>query len=129
MTTTTINKVYAIRGAITVDENTTQAIQDASVNLVKVLRSKNKIADNEFISLTASSTVDITKAYPVTFMRESPFIPKGTPFFSTQEPNIEGSLPFCIRIIVLIQKQQLDFKPIHFYLKGAKVLRPDLVGN
>jgi len=122
-----MSKVFAIRGAITVDENTESAIKAASVDLVKILRVKNKIGDDEFISLQASSTQDITKAYPVKFMRESPFIPNGTPFFSSQEPPIEDTLPLCIRIIVLVQKEDITFKPVHFYLKGAKVLRPDLL--
>ena len=124
-----MNKIFAIRGAITVDENTEMAIKMASVNLVKTLRVKNKIEDDEIISITTSSTVDITKAYPVKFMRESPFIPSCTPFFSSLEPSIEGSLPLCIRIIVLIQKEDVDFKAVHFYLRGAKVLRPDLLDN
>jgi len=126
------NTVYAIRGAITVEENTVEAIETASIEIVKVLRAKNKIADHEFISFTASTTADITKAYPVTFIRQSPHIPSTVPFFSTQEPQIEGSLPLCIRIVVLIQKLQNPgeiYLPVHFYLRGAKVLRPDLAGG
>ena len=42
------------------------------------------------------------------------------------EPEIEGGLPLCIRVMMFIEK---NIEPHHVYLRGARVLRKDLAGK
>ena len=66
-------KVYAIRGAITVDENTEEAISSASVSLIKRIKEKNVF--DSAVCILISTTADITAAYPAKAVRESGILP------------------------------------------------------
>ena len=50
------------------------------------------------------------------------------PLFDARQLAIEGSLPHCIRVLLLVdtEKGQKDIR--HIYLGGAAKLRPDLAG-
>jgi len=117
-------QVYGIRGATTIDSNTAANIKKASVELIKELLDKNKIKSKDIVSITISSTGDITKSYPAKHIRECGLTAEA-PLFSSLEPNIEGALPLCIRI--LLHTQGNTILPVrHIYLHGAKNLRPDI---
>jgi len=120
-------KQYAIRGATTIAKNETQDIKNESIELIKQMMSVNDVQKNDCVYLKCSITTDITRAHPAKFIRESGFIGE-TPLFSCNEPEIENQLKLCIRLMLLIQKDDNEnFKANHIYLNGAKTLRPDLV--
>jgi len=114
-------QLYAIRGATTVGSDSLDEIRCASVELIQAIVETNGIKPEETVSLIATSTSDIRAAYPVKFMRESGII-GDTPVFSACEPDIAGGLPLCIRVLWHIQKDDVDFKPKHVYLRGARTL-------
>jgi len=72
-----------------------------------------------------SATSDLNAVFPAQAARELGW--KQVPLFDMQEIDVPGSLPRCIRILIQIncQKSQTEIK--HCYLKGAKILRKDLV--
>lgn len=111
--------MVAIRGAITVRENTAADIDEASVELIRTLAEKNDIA--EAVCIIISTTADITAKYPATAIRESGVL--AAPLFSCAEPGIDGALKMCIRVMVLTDK---DITAKHVYLRGARSLRKDL---
>ncbi len=117
--------IYAIRGAITVDENTESEICRRSVELMReiVLRNPNV---SHIVSTVISTTDDITAFYPARAIRESGVI--DSPLFSCKEPSIDGGLPLCIRVLVTAVSET-ESKPNHVYLGGAKALRKDLVNE
>mgnify|MGYP000302668060 FL=1 len=43
------------------------------------------------------------------------------------EPEIDGALKKCIRILMHINSDKQNKDMVHAYLRGATVLRPDLV--
>ena len=49
-----------------------------------------------------------------------------TPLFCMQEMAVVGSLPHCIRVLILWNTDLEPGEIRHVYLEGAKVLRPDL---
>ena len=55
---------YAIRGAITVDDNTPQQILDNTTVLLKEIIRRNKIDYNEIISIIFTGTKDLDSIYP-----------------------------------------------------------------
>ena len=118
-------KTYAIRGATTIKLNTITEIKSASLELLNELLQKNSLDKCDLISLTTTTTQDITAAYPVKFMRDSNLC-GDMPFFSCSEPNIDNALQFCIRVLLLVQLDNTNFKPQHIYLNNAKILRPDI---
>lgn len=47
----------------------------------------------------------------------------------TNEMEVPGSLRMCIRVLMHVNTDIPNDKIKHVYLKGAKVLRPDLQNN
>lgn len=120
-----INLIRAVRGAITVDNNTIQDIHDAVCLLLKKIIETNDIATKDIVSCVFTMTNDLDAAYPAKFAREK-FDFSLVPMICYQELDIKGSLRKCLRILLTYncEKEQNEIK--HIYLKGAKTLRPDL---
>ena len=114
----------AIRGAITIEENTVEAIKDNSILMLQELVQANNLLPEDIVQVTFTATKDINKAYPAKFAREIGW--HNVPLICLQEMDVEGSLAMCIRVVLLVEKADLA-QVKHVYLKGAKVLRPDLV--
>lgn len=111
----------AIRGATTVASDCEKEIRESVKELLTEIKEKNALKIENIVCITFSSTSDIHSFYPAKAGREAGFF--GVPLFSAQEPEIYGSLPLCIRVLVLAEGVD---KPEHVYLRGAKVLRRDL---
>lgn len=114
-------KIYAIRGATTVDSDSEDEISRRSVELIKKI-TENNVFDYA-VSLVISATKDITASYPAKAVRESGVI--NVPLFSCIEPDIKGALPLCIRMMLTVVSQS-DVDVRHAYMRGAKMLRKDL---
>ena len=116
----------AVRGAIQVEVNTRQAIEEASVRLIREILGANGIAENHIVSIVFSITEDLTAANPATGLRQVGFA--DTALFCAQEPRIDGSLPRVVRALVTFESlERRETVPV--YLDGARVLRPDLGGG
>ena len=114
-----------IRGAITVEENKKEQIEQAARTLVTKILSLNGFHADAISAVIFSVTQDLTAAFPATGLRQL----KGfrlVPLFDTVEPNIEGSLPLCIRVLILVDTEKEPQELCHVYLGEARKLRPDL---
>lgn len=123
-----INQIFSLRGATTIDNNTSIEIINSSVELMQALILANDLVNKDFeiVSIIASTTTDVTAFYPVRAIRESNLAPN-VPLFSCIEPSIENSLPLAIRFLLQVtSKSDTIVLPKHVYLKGAKNLRQDL---
>ena len=100
-----------VRGAITVEEDRKEAIWSAAATLVETMLRENGIAPETIGAAIFSATEDLVSAFPY-----------------ARQLAIEGSLPHCIRVLLLVdtEKGQKDIR--HIYLGGAAKLRPDLAG-
>ena len=114
-----------IRGATTVDENDREKIWLAAQNLITKLLSMNELRSAQIGAAIFSSTEDLTAGFPSTGVRQLPSLDV-VPMFDTREPAVEGSLPLCIRVLLLVDVDNPAKKIFHVYLNGAKILRPDL---
>ena len=112
-----------IRGAITIKNNSESEIRANTLILLEEILNSNQITASDVESVIFTATKDITKAYPAKFAREIGF--ENATLMCTQEMNVEGSLPFCIRVLMFVNNVDLS-SPTHVYLKGAEKLRPDL---
>ncbi len=115
-----------IRGATTVDVNDREHIRHAAQVLMTQLMSANQLSADQVGAAIFSSTEDLTAAFPTTGVRQLPTFAM-IPMFDTREPAVEGSLPMCIRVLLLVDVERSAREIRHVYLKGAMSLRPDLL--
>ena len=115
-----------IRGAITVKENSKEEIWNAAQLLITKILSTNDISLENIGAIIFSSTKDLTAAFPTAGVRQLPGF-NFVPFFDAQETFVEGSLPLCIRVLILADIEKNISEINHVYLGKAQNLRPDLV--
>ena len=110
-----------IRGAITVEENTPEAIGSATIKLLKEMVKRNNI-DVSLISHTIFTlTHDLDADFPAKYARIN-LKWKTVPMMCYNEINVPNSLPRCLRILIVINCSE-NFEPEFVYLEGAESLR------
>uniref|UniRef100_A0ACD5GY67 Chorismate mutase n=1 Tax=Desertifilum tharense IPPAS B-1220 TaxID=1781255 RepID=A0ACD5GY67_9CYAN len=119
-------RVRAIRGAITVPENTKEAIAEAVTELLDELEARNSIDPEEIVSVTFSVTRDLDAIFPAAIARKRPHW-ENVPLLDVQQMHVEGYLERCIRLLIHINLPVEHRAIVHPYLRQAKTLRPDLV--
>lgn len=121
-----INKkrLYGIRGAVCT-ENVVSSIQESVAQLAKEIYQKNKLNEEDIVSIQFTMTSDLNVLNPAAALRKAGY---GTQcaLFCSAEPFIEGGLKKVIRVLITTY---LDDKPVHVYTGGAEVLRPDYVSK
>jgi chorismate mutase len=116
-------RLFALRGAITVDENESTAILSATAELVQALMDRNGIGPDDCVSCIFTLTDDLDAAFPAKAARSLGF--ERVPLLCTREVPVPGSLPRVIRILIHYYAPE-DHQPEHVYLREARVLRSDL---
>lgn len=114
-----------IRGAITVDDNSEDSILIETKILLNELIKSNNLKKEDIFSMIFSTTKDLTKVAPAKAARNLGFTDIGLMCFNEME--VENSLEKCIRVMFFINKDMNRENIKHIYLKGATILRPDLV--
>lgn len=116
--------IVAIRGAITLEENTSREIISRTKDLLSKIKTLNNLDQNKVISILFSATEDLNAEYPAKAARKLGYTKAGLMCFN--EMQVENSLKKCIRVMILYSG---DIEPDcvqHVYLGEAKTLRPDL---
>ncbi len=116
--------VRAIRGAITVPENTKKEILDSTKELLLEILERNEIKTDDLISIIFTMTNDLDAVFPAVAAREIGLI--DVPLMCTNEIAVPGSLSSCVRILLQFNTDKTNHDLVHVYLKGASILRPDL---
>ncbi|MEB3163174.1 MAG: chorismate mutase [Prochlorothrix sp.] len=117
-------RVRAIRGAITVPENTAEAIREAVTELLDEVEAHNDLDPGEIVSLTFAVTRDLDAMFPAAAARSRPGW-SDVPLLDVQQMYVEGSLERCIRILLHFNCPELAPPVQHIYLRHARALRPD----
>lgn len=120
--------LVAIRGATTTEKNNAEMIKTASVEMVKKIVQENNVNQEDIVMVFLTMTADLT-AYNASAAIRIGMDWSDVPFFTSQEPNIDGMLERCIRVLIQCKstKAKQDIK--HVYLNKALSLRPDLSEN
>ncbi len=114
-----------IRGAISVDANSAEAIVAATRELLERIIAANGLAADDVASVILSATADLDAAYPARAVREMGWV--NVPLLCMQEMAVVGSLARCIRVLVHWNTDLAPAQIRHVYLDRACVLRPDLM--
>ncbi len=114
-----------VRGAITVEENSSEAILEATRTLLETIVAENGMKAEEIASVIFTATADLDAVYPAVAARELGWVT--VPLLCTQEMRVAGSLPRCIRVLLHWNTERAPAQIRHIYLGEAQRLRPDLV--
>lgn len=118
--------VRAIRGATTIVRDDAELIRAATRELLEQIVSRNALATDDIISVIFTVTADLTSEFPAHAARALGWV--DVPLLCTMEIPVPGSLTHCIRVLLHIESDRDRDEIAHVYLRGATVLRPDLVG-
>ena len=116
-------KITFIRGATTATGNSVGEIEDAVVELINELISRNNLIKKNLLSITFTATKDLDACFPASIARKCNEL-DSVAFLDCQQMYVSNDVNFCIRILAQVLLPPNN--PVnHPYLKGASKLRPD----
>ena len=115
----------ALRGAVTVPEDTPEAVASQVETLLRESFARNGVAAEDLVSIIFTATDDIRSVFPAQVARERLGL-ADVPLLCARELNIDGALPSVIRMLVHFYSDRARDEVEHVYLGAATALRPDL---
>ncbi len=112
-----------VRGAITVDANTREAILQAATELLSQMVLANDVQPEDVASVFFTTTRDLNADFPALAARQMGW--NDVALLCAHEMDVPGGLPMCLRILLQINTEKQAEEMAHVYLRGARVLRPD----
>ena len=116
-------KIKIIRGATTASGNSVEEIEDAVIELINELISRNNLIKNNLLSITFTATKDLNACFPASIARKFNGL-DSVAFLDCQQMQVSNDIDFCIRIMAQVLLPP-DIPIKHPYLRGASKLRSD----
>lgn len=116
--------VRALRGATTIDEDTTEHITERVTALLHEMFERNGVDHDDIISIVFTATDDIHATFPATAARTVGL--GDVPLLCARELDIIDGTPRCIRVLAHLMTDQARNELHHVYLEQARSLRDDL---
>ncbi len=110
-----------IRGATTADENTKEAILEATKELLAAIVEANGIDTQDIAATFFTTTQDLNAEFPAVGARQMGWV--DVPLMCGHEMNVPDGQPMCIRVLALVNTEKSQREMSHVYLKGAIGLR------
>jgi chorismate mutase len=118
-------KLRALRGAITVDENTADAILEGTEELLRAVLARNELDADDLVSCIFTTTGDLDAEFPAVAARRIGL--SSVPLLGAREMDRPDALPRVIRLLVHCYADP-ERPAQHVYLRDAVQLRQDLQG-
>ncbi|HYW79746.1 MAG TPA: chorismate mutase [Thermoguttaceae bacterium] len=112
-----------VRGATTVEVNTSAEILEATRQLLALMIRQNGIEEKDVASVIFSTTVDLDAEFPALAARQLGWL--DVALMCVHELDVPGSLQRCIRILLHWNTEKPSDGIIHVYIRDAARLRPD----
>jgi chorismate mutase len=116
-------RLFALRGAISVDRNDADEIIDATTTLMLEIVERNELVPEHVVSCIFTATNDLTAEFPAVAARALGF--DSVPLLCARELEVPGSLPRVIRVLIHYYAAD-EHVAHHVYLGEARALRADL---
>jgi len=116
------NYILGIRGATTATENTTEAILNATEELLQSIVEINQISLNEIAAVFLTATKDLNAAFPATAARVR-LSWDNIALMDGPHMDVPGSQPRCIRALILVNSSKNHTNIENIYLHEAKNLK------
>ncbi|MDD3588272.1 MAG: chorismate mutase [Thermoguttaceae bacterium] len=112
-----------LRGATTVEENTSAAILRATRELLALLIRYNNLNTEDIASAIFTTTPDLTAEFPALAARQLNWM--NVALMCGHEMHVSGALPMCIRVLIHWNTDKKPDEIQHVFINGAAHLRPD----
>ena len=116
-------RLFALRGATSVESNRADAILDATSELMRELMERNELEPEAMVSCIFTATDDLDAEFPAVAARRVGL--DAVALLCAREVPVPGSLPRVIRVLVHYYAPE-EHRPRHVYLGDARSLRADL---
>jgi chorismate mutase len=116
-------RLFALRGATTVDRNEADTILAATEALMREIMERNALAPDDVVSCIFTLTNDLDAEFPAVAARGLGF--DRVPLLCAREVPVPGSLPMVIRVLIHYYAGD-EHQATHVYLGEARRLRRDL---
>jgi chorismate mutase len=116
-------RLFALRGASTVDRNDPQAIIGATEWLLREIMKRNDLITEDVVSCIFTLTDDLDAEFPAVAARNIGF--ERVPLLCAREVAVPGALPMVIRVLMHYYAPDAH-RTQHVYLGDARTLREDL---
>ena len=110
-----------IRGAITVEENSSEAIGAATIKLLTEIVNKNHFEIDSVSHVIFTLTKDLNADFPAKYARVN-LKWRDVPMMCFNELDVPNSLRKCLRVLIVLNCGE-NFVPEFVYLDGAERLR------
>jgi chorismate mutase len=117
--------VRGIRGAITAEANSAEAIHAATIELLEALIRRNILDPLEIASAWFTVTPDLDATFPAYAARKLGWT--AVPLICSTEIPVPGALARVVRVLIHYNTDLPQSAMHHVYLRGATALRQDLV--
>ena len=118
-------RLFALRGATTVEANDAAAILGATESLMQAILERNELRPEDAVSCIFTLTSDLDAEFPAVAARNLGL--SSVPLLCAHEIDVPGALPRVIRLLLHCYADP-DIAPQHVYLREAESLRRDLRG-
>ena len=116
-------RITFIRGATTASGNSVKEIEEAVVELIDELISRNNLIKTDLLSITFTTTKDLDACFPASIARKYNEL-NSVAFLDCQQMYVSSDINFCIRIMAQVLMPSTNLVK-HPYLRGASKLRTD----
>jgi chorismate mutase len=116
-------RLFALRGANSVERNEADAILDATDRLIREMMERNALAPDAMVSCIFTLTDDLNAEFPAVAARRLGL--DQVPLLCAREVPVPGSMPRVIRALLHYYAPD-GHEPRHVYLGEARALRADL---
>ena len=114
-----------IRGATCLQHDDAREMAEAVAELLGEMLTRNGVQNEDVVSVILTCTPDLTSAFPAAGARA--FGLADTPLMCAQEMDVDGALERVVRILAHVETATPRSRIQHVYLRGAEVLRQDLI--
>jgi chorismate mutase len=118
-----MQRLRALRGAISVERNDARAIVQATEALLREILARNPIELHDIVSCIFTATEDLDAEFPAVAARRLGL--QQVPLLCAREIPVPGSLPRVVRVLIHHYADEASAVQ-HVYLGEASSLREDL---
>lgn len=111
-----------IRGAITVPTNDRESIVAATRKLLMEMVEANRVEIRDIAAIFFTTTPDLDAEFPAAATRDLGW-PSSLALLCGHEMNVPNALPYCLRILMLVNTEKELERITHIYLGEAKTLK------